>query len=74
MIATRVPQAQQGLNILKKCTGDLPVLVNELDIEVPTAEDSGSVVCEKTEKAYSEFLGQENQYAGRFEALLYEKW
>ena len=59
MVTTCVPKAQQGLNILTKCTGDLRILVNELDIEVLTSENSGSIVFEKIKNAYSEFLGQE---------------
>ncbi len=73
MVTTRVPKTQQGLSILRKATGDLLILVNELDIEMLTSENSGSIVSQKTKTAYWEFLETEEYYAGRYEALLYEK-
>ena len=55
---TRTQKSQQGMTILQYCDGDLKVLVNELDIDTLTSEDSGQRVYEHVREAYEEFINK----------------
>ena len=44
LATTRALKTQQGLAILHHSDGDLKVLINELDLDTLTAEDSGQAV------------------------------
>ncbi len=65
LCTTRIPPKQHGWIILRKSTDSLKILINELDADTLSLEDSGHIVYDKIKKAYSEFLGTEKQYAGR---------
>ena len=49
-------KTQRGMTILHHSHGDLKLLVNELDIDILTAEDSGQVVFDHIKTSYSEYL------------------
>ena len=56
LATTRTLNTQQGMTILHYSTGDLKVVINELDVTVLTAEDSGAQVLKHVQAAYSEYL------------------
>ena len=53
---TRTMKTQRGMTILHHSHGDLKLLVNELDIDILTSEDSGQTVFDHIKINYSEYL------------------
>ena len=47
------------MTILRYATGDLRLIVNELDIDVLTHEDGGDIVRDHIEKSFSEYLDKQ---------------
>ena len=50
LATTRTLKSQQGMVIMQYATGDLRVIINELDIEDLTADDGGQAVLKHIEK------------------------
>ena len=53
---TRTLKAQQGMTILHYSTGDLKIVINELDIAELTSEDSGNGVLKHIQTSYAEYM------------------
>lgn len=58
LTTTRTLQRQQGVLILQAVTGDLKVLVNELDLDALTSENGGQRVFDLIRAAYKEYVEQ----------------
>ena len=70
LATTRTLKTQQGLIMLQNSSGDLKLLINELDIEDLTAEDSGEKVLKHIQSAYAEYL--EKKLPQAIEACFYD--
>ena len=53
---TRTLTTQRGMTILHYATGDLKLIINELDVNTLTAQDSGNTVFIHVQKAYAKYL------------------
>ena len=53
---TKVLKQQQGMAIFQNAQGDLKQLINELEIEQLTIEDSGEDVLKHIQNSYAEYL------------------
>ena len=53
---TRTLKTQRGMTILHYSHGDLKLIINELDVETLTSEDSGNIVFKHINKSYVEYL------------------
>ena len=55
-VTTRTQKTQRGMTILHCADGDLKTLINELDIEQLTSENSGQLVYDYIHDAFEEYL------------------
>ena len=69
LATTKTLKTQRGMVILHYANGDLKVIINELEIEVLAAEDSGEQVLEHIQKNYFEYIDRKMPKA--IEAALY---
>ncbi len=53
---TRTLNTQRGMTILHYAAGDLKLIINELDVDILTAADSGNTVFIHVQKAYAEYI------------------
>ncbi len=53
---TRTLRSQRGMTILHHSSGDLKLVINELDIAVLTAEDGGQKVWDNIGATYQQYL------------------
>ena len=67
---TRTLKTQRGMTLLTYSQGDLKLLINELDIETLTSENSGQVVYEYVKTNYLEYLDKKMPKA--IERLLFD--
>ena len=56
LTTTRTQKTQAGMTILHYAHGDLKLVINELDIEDLTAEDSGERVFKHVQRSYEEYV------------------
>ena len=56
LATTRTQKTQQGMTILHYSSGDLKVIINELEVDVLCADDSGEVVLKHIQSQYMEYL------------------
>eukprot|EP00969_Alexandrium_andersonii_P210855 9312735-Alexandrium_andersonii.AAC.1 len=70
LATTRALKKQQGLLLLQHAQGDLKLVINELDIDDLTGEDSGDLVLTHIKKAYHHFLHQ--NLPRNFEMAIYD--
>ena len=56
LATTRTLKTQAGMTILNFATGDLKLIINELEIDDLTADDSGQVVYKHITASYAEFI------------------
>lgn len=56
LTTTRTLKSQRGLTILQYSTGDLKVIINELELSKLTSDDSGQLVLEHVKGSYREYL------------------
>ena len=71
LTTTRTLKTQQGMTILNSAHGDLKLVINELEIEELTAEDSGQVVLKHVQKSYAEYM--EKKLPQAIENAIYDK-
>ena len=68
---TRTLKTQRGMIILNFATGDLKLIVNELEVEHLTSEDSGDIVLKHVQSSFAEY--QEKKMPNAIEAAIYDK-
>ena len=68
---TRTPKNQQGLVIMTYATKDLRVIINELDIETLTGEDSGETVHKHIANSFQWYA--DRKLAKATEAAIFDK-
>ena len=56
LTTSRTLKAQQGMIILQHATGDLRVIINEIDIDTLTSASSGELVLKHIQLQYAEYL------------------
>ena len=69
---TKTQPQLQGWTIFRYSKDDLRMILGELTAEELKQPGSGRVVYNKIKESFSECLGMEIQYAGKYEALLCE--
>ena len=58
LMTTRTLKSQQGMTIFNHATGDLKLVINELEIHDLCSEDSGTLVSKHIHEAYAEYAEQ----------------
>ena len=71
LITTRTLKAQQGMTIFNHATGDLNLIINELETDVLFAEDSGEVVYKHIQTSFAEYA--EKKLPQSIENCIYDK-
>ena len=56
LATTRTLQKQRGMTILHYADGHFRTLINQLDVEQPTAENSGELVYNQIKETYEEYF------------------
>ena len=56
LMSTRTMKTQQGMTIFILATGDLNVIINELEVEDFISEDSGWGVFKRIQMSYAEYM------------------
>ena len=71
LLTTRTLKAQQGMTIFNHATGDLQLIINELDIGELCAEDSGQLVFKHIQSSFAEYA--EKKLFQSIENSIYDK-
>ena len=56
LATTRTMRTQRGMTILHYASGDLKLIINELDVEALTADDGGQKVLDHVKEAFVEYM------------------